>query len=44
MVEVNRPARVDSAPTPNNVATTKRRMPVKQAIDQALKLYNAGQT
>ncbi len=42
MVEVNRPARVDSAPTPNNVATTKRRMPVKRAMDRAFELYNAG--
>jgi tetratricopeptide (TPR) repeat protein len=42
MVEVSRPARVDSAPIPNNVAIVKRRVPVKKAMDEALKLYNTG--
>ena len=42
MVEVGRPAGVDSAPIAKSISTQKRRVPVKRAMDEALKLYNAG--
>jgi tetratricopeptide (TPR) repeat protein len=42
MVEGSRPARVDSAPIAKSIPTQKRRVPVKKAMDEALKLYNAG--
>jgi tetratricopeptide (TPR) repeat protein len=42
MVEGSRPARVDSAPIANSIPTQKRLVPVKRAMDEALKLYNAG--